>query len=249
MHSPGRSLRRPSPVTRACRRPGPRRSGSRYRRGPPRPAETAHSPDEPPESGRPPWTVGASAPSACPARRACPGRPKAVPPRRSSSRAPTVPKPGAARSSTSRSTWHDLQVGDPHGPSGGHPDCGPLPPAWAAGEPAPRRGPPLRGTVALEQPARPHGAPRVGPGQTTHPHHTGFTKVGTEGNGGTGGTGRATKRVARDACGFRNPSTSAYALAHTSIPANLVEPAPSNRVGWRHRTVRTAGVRSAGAGS
>ena len=53
------------------------------------------------------------------------------------------------------------------------------------------------------------------------------------------------------------PATSAYAPAarppvesvDTSMPANFVEPAPCNRVGWRHRTVSTAVVRLAVAGS
>ncbi|MFF3784241.1 transposase [Streptomyces sp. NPDC001933] len=81
--------------------------------------------------------------------------------------------------------------------------------------------------------------------------HTGITNAGSE------DTNRVIKTIARDAYGFRNPATSAYAPAarppvepvDTLMPANFVEPAPCNRVGWRHRTVSTAGVRLAVAGS
>ncbi|MFF3663536.1 transposase [Streptomyces olivochromogenes] len=73
MRSPGRSLRRRSPVTPGrCCRPSP----SRCRRSvSTRSAEAGRdgSPTRPPGSGRPPWTVGTSASSTCPASRACSG--------------------------------------------------------------------------------------------------------------------------------------------------------------------------------
>nr|WP_237542479.1 PhzF family phenazine biosynthesis protein [Streptomyces sp. SID4919] len=45
------------------------------------------------------------------------------------------------------------------------------------------------------------------------------------------------------------PALPASLAVHTSLPANSVESAPCDRVGWRHRTVGTAGVRLAIAGS
>lgn len=71
------------------------------------------------------------------------------------------------------------------------------------------------------------------------------------------GTNRVIETVARDAYGFRNPDNqrlrtrcaTTRRAVDTSMPANFVEPAPCNRVGWRHRTVSTAGVRLAVSGS
>lgn len=68
---------------------------------------------------------------------------------------------------------------------------------------------------------------------------------------------RVIKAIARDAYGFRKPGNQRLRTAarppvepvDTSMPANFVEPAPCHRVGWRHRTVSTAGIRFAVAGS
>ncbi|MFD0343242.1 transposase [Streptomyces sp. NPDC127117] len=81
--------------------------------------------------------------------------------------------------------------------------------------------------------------------------HTGITNAGSE------GVNRVIKTIARDAYGFRDPgnqrsrtrcATTRRARGHLDA-RNTVEPAPCNRVGWRHRTVSTAGVRLAVAGS
>ncbi|MFD3492264.1 transposase [Streptomyces sp. NPDC058690] len=63
--------------------------------------------------------------------------------------------------------------------------------------------------------------------------HTGITNAGSK------GTNRVIKTIARDAYGFRNPGHQRLRTAarppvepvDTSMPANLVEPAPCNRVG------------------